>query len=191
MFNAEKRAPIVMLLLAAALSAPVLADPPAHAPAHGWRKKHDPHYVGYSGNQWEHDYGILSGSCNRQAVATVIGGVAGAVIASRIADGEHRTIATLIGAAAGAFVGNRIGRRLDDADRGCFGHALEVGKSGQPVTWTNETTGVNYELTPGADRPRHGTACREFTLSAAAGADRSSQRGIACQSDGGLWEIVE
>ena len=36
-------------LLAFSFAAPVLADPPPWAPAHGWRKKHDPNYVGYTG----------------------------------------------------------------------------------------------------------------------------------------------
>jgi surface antigen len=186
-----KIAPFVLLSLGAAWWVSAIADPPAHAPAHGWRKKHDPYYVGYTGTQWEQDFDILSGSCNRQAVATVIGGVVGGVIGNRVAEPENRTIATLIGAAAGAFIGNRIGRRLDEADRGCFGHVLEVGKTGQRVSWTNETTGVHYEMTPGADRDHNGAACREFTLMAANGADRSSQRGVACQSGPGAWQVVE
>ena len=78
-----------------------LAQPPAHAPAHGWRKKHDPYYAGYNGGQWERDFDIASGSCNRQEIATVIGAVAGGAIANRVAD-EHRTVATIVGAIAGA-----------------------------------------------------------------------------------------
>ena len=33
-------------VLAMAMTEIVRAEPPAHAPAHGWRKKHDPAYVG-------------------------------------------------------------------------------------------------------------------------------------------------
>jgi hypothetical protein len=70
----------VLSLLVALCELSAVADPPSHAPAHGWRKKHDPYYVGYSGQQWERDFDISSGTCNRQAVATVLGGVAGGVI---------------------------------------------------------------------------------------------------------------
>ena len=35
---------------------PALSQPPPHAPAHGWRKKNDPYYVGYTGRQWERDF---------------------------------------------------------------------------------------------------------------------------------------
>ncbi len=178
-------------MLVAALSLPALADPPQHAPAHGWRKKHDPYYVGYTGRQWEHDYDISSGNCNRQAIATVVGGIAGGAIAARVAEPENRAVATIIGAIAGAVIGNRIGRELDDADRGCFGHALEIAKTGQRVTWANEVTGVRYEMSPGADRPRGNTACREYTLVSALGKDQSSQHGVACQSAPGVWQVVD
>jgi hypothetical protein len=72
-----KAARVVALALVAAWVAPALADPPPHAPAHGWRKKNDPNYVGYSGVRYEHDFGIVSGRCNRQEIATVVGGAVG------------------------------------------------------------------------------------------------------------------
>ena len=166
------------------------AQPPAHAPAHGWRKKHDPHYVGYTGHQWERDFAISSGRCNRQEIATVVGAVAGGAIANRVAD-EHRTVATIVGVIAGAVIGNRIGRELDEADRGCFGHALEIAVPGQRVTWTNEALGVRYELSPGNASPRHGASCREYTLVTVAGRrDRSSQTGVACQAAPGVWQVA-
>ena len=171
-------------------AASALADPPAHAPAHGWRKKHDAHYVGHSGRQWEHDYDIVSGRCNRQEIATVVGGIVGGAIASRVAD-ENRTVATIIGITAGALIGNRIGRELDEADRSCVGHALEIGHTGRLVVWTNDSTGVRYELAPGAAHARNGAACRQFTMKAVAGRQTSSRRGLACQSQPGVWQIVE
>lgn len=180
-----------MSLLVAAWALPAVADPPAHAPAHGWRKKHDPYYVGYTGQQWERDFDISSGTCNRQAIATVLGAVVGGVVASRVAEPQNRTVATIIGVIAGAAIGNRIGHELDEADRGCFGHVLEIAKSGQRITWTNEATHVRYELSPGADRKRNGAACREFTLAAVAGTSNSSQHGVACQAQPGAWQIVE
>jgi surface antigen len=189
MSTAPKGATLILLLLVGAWSGTAVADPPGHAPAHGWRKQHDPFYVGYSGRHWEHDFEILSGHCNREAVATVLGGVIGAVVGSRVAERENRTVATIIGAAAGALIGNRIGHKLDEADRSCVGHSLEVGKTGQRIMWANESSGVNYEMVLGADREREGAACREFTLVADADAQKSSRRSIACQSQPGVWQI--
>ena len=170
-----------------AWAAPALAQPPAHAPAHGWRKKNDPYYVGYTGRHWERDFDISSGNCNRQEIATVVGAIAGGVIANRVAD-EHRTVATIVGAIAGAAIGNRIGRELDEADRGCVGHTLEIAQPGQRVSWRNEPAGVRYELSPGAGSTRNGTPCREYTLVTRQGRQRSSQTGIACQSQPGVWQ---
>lgn len=168
------------------LAAPVPADPPPHARAHGWRAKH----VGHTGYEWELDFGVASGTCNRQAVATVLGGLAGGLIANRVADGDNRTIATIIGAAAGALIGNRIGLKLDEADQACVGHSLELSEGGRTVRWTNETTGVSYQIAPGADRSVNGAQCREFEMLAFAGSNRSTKHGLACQSSRGVWEIV-
>jgi surface antigen len=171
------------------LACPAFADPPAHAPAHGWRKKNDPSYAGYTGYQWERDFDISSGRCNRQEIATVVGAIAGGVIANRVAD-EHRTVATIVGVIAGAAIGNRIGRELDEADRGCFGHALEIAEPGQRITWTNQAAGLRYEMSPGAGSTRNGKPCRAYTLVTVAGRDRSSQTGVACQSQPGVWQAA-
>jgi surface antigen len=179
-----------------ALSLPAIADPPSHAPAHGWRAKqaglkgHGGH-MGRTGIEWELDYGVESGHCDRRAIATALGSVTGAFIANQVADGDNRTVATLIGAAAGALIGNRIGRHIDKADEACLGHALELAETGQSVSWTNESTGVAYQVIPGADRERDGVACREFSLMAVADSDRSRRQGLACQSERGVWQVVE
>jgi surface antigen len=184
---------VVASLMAVFAAGSVAADPPDHAPAHGWRRNHerDEHrergYVGYEGRRWDNDYAVLSGRCDRQAVAAALGGVVGGVIGARVGDPENRAIATIIGAVAGALIGNRIGRELDEADRGCFGHALELGRPGRVVVWTHDT--VRYELLPGANRERHGTVCREFTMTTISGRQRSSRAGLACRTQVGGWEI--
>jgi surface antigen len=176
---------VILPLVATCLATIANAAPPPHAKAHGWRAKH----MGHTGYEWQMDYGVVSGRCDREAVATVIGGVTGAIIGNRVADPEDRTVATIVGALAGAFIGNRIGERLDRADQACVGHALELGQSGQPVSWTNGST--TYRMIPGADRERNGSTCREFTLRATAGPDQATQQGLACQSERGAWEIVQ
>ena len=137
------------LIVCIGFSASLLADPPAHAPAHGWRKKHDPEYTGYSGVRWQTDYEVTTGHCNREAIAAVVGGVVGGAIAHRVAD-ENPVVATIVGAAIGALIGSKIGEKLDEADKGCVGHALELAKPGQVVTWVNASTGVRYEMSPAA-----------------------------------------
>ena len=125
-----------------------------------WRKKHDPYYVGYTGTPWERDYEITSGHCNREAIATVIGGVVGGVVGSKVSSPEDRTVATIVGVIIGAAIGNKIGKELDEADRGCFGHTLEVGAIGQRVTWTNDATGGQVR-----DVARRGPSAQRHPLS--------------------------
>jgi len=171
------------------LSSGALANPPAHAPAHGWRKKHDPEYVGYTGTKWERDYDISSGHCNREEIGAVVGGVIGGAIGARTASEENRTVAVIIGAAVGALVGSRIGRQLDEADRGCFGHALEIGSAGHSVQWNNPATGVSYVVVPGAGEKLDGKSCRKFSLTASRGTATEKRSGTACQTSIGSWTI--
>lgn len=180
---------MVATFVAVLFCSSALADPPAHAPAHGWRKKHDPEYVGYTGTKWERDYDISSGSCNREEIGAVVGGVIGGAVGARTASEENRTVAVIIGAAIGTLVGSRIGRELDEADRGCFGHALEIGTEGHSVRWNNHATGVSYVLVPGAGDKLDGKACRKFSLTAARGSAKEKRSGTACQTGVGAWTI--
>ena len=67
------RLAFVALLSLGLLPVPSPADPPPWAPAHGWRKKNDPNYVGYTGKKWDKDFGIIEGRCNIAAVGAVLG----------------------------------------------------------------------------------------------------------------------
>ena len=179
---------ILVGMLAALLSlpTPVQADPPAHAPAHGWRKKHDPYYLGYTGRQWSRDYGILGGRCDREAVGAVLGGVLGGAVGSQVGDGSGRQIAILVGTAIGAVLGAEVARSLGDPDRACIGHALELLPAGRQVRW-DAPGGLRYQLIAGKDAGK--AQCREFTLMTE-GAHKSSTRGRGCRRADGSWEIV-
>lgn len=163
---------------------PLWANPPSHAPAHGWRKKHDPYYMGYTGKQWQDDYGVTLGKCNRDAVGAVIGGVVGGAVGSQIGDGTGRKIATIAGAAIGALIGAKIGRDLDQKDAGCIGHALELARDGQRVTWTGDG-GLRYELRPTGAATYGDKPCRDFELTV----DGKRMRQSACQREPGTWVL--
>jgi surface antigen len=180
----------VVAVVAAIVCLPALADPPEHAKAHGWRKKHDPAYVGYTGKQWERDYGIIEGRCNRDDIGTVIGAVVGGAIGSKVAEGsENRGVAIVVGSVLGAIVGREIGRDLDDRDRACVGHSLELVKLGQKVRWVNEQTRVSYVLTPLAAVKGDPSDCRRYTLQAALDGRTRASEGRACRAGNGTWAI--
>jgi surface antigen len=180
----------LMVALMTVWSLEALADPPAHAPAHGWRKKHDPYYVGYTGTRWERDYDVASGHCNREEIGAVLGGVAGGVVGSKVASPDNRLVGIIIGTAAGALIGAKIGRELDEGDRGCFGHSLEIVRPGERVTWENRGSGVRYALVPGAGRTDGPRACRDFVLEAIAPTGQSRRSGRACQQSPGVWKVM-
>lgn len=179
-----------MAMLCLLVSGVALSDPPDHAKAHGWRKKHDPRYVGYTGQDWERDYGVLEGSCNRKELGTVLGAVVGGAIGAQAGEGDARPVAIIVGTVLGALIGREIGRDLDDGDRACIGHALELGKAGQRVRWLNDQTRVDYLLTPlaiDAKDPKH---CRRFSLKASFEGKARTSEGRACRDAAGVWKMT-
>ncbi|MGB5133179.1 MAG: glycine zipper 2TM domain-containing protein [Steroidobacteraceae bacterium] len=179
-------------LLAAVMSAPLaLADPPPFAPAHGWRAKHDPYYVGYTGRHWNDDYGISQGHCDRDRVGTVLGAVVGGAVGSQVGSDDNRLISILVGATIGAIIGHEIGDNMDDRDRACFGHSLELLGDGRRVRWDGARGGVYYMLTPEGRFERDDRACRRFTLVQSSGGRKITRHGSACRYGEGEWRMVD
>jgi surface antigen len=183
------RTALQKVALSAVLLAPAiaLAVPPPWAPAHGWRRKHDPYYAGYSGRQYEYDFGISHGSCNRDDIGAVLGGIAGGVIGSEVGKGDNRPVAIVLGTVVGAVIGAEIGRRMDERDRSCVGHALELVAANQTVSWLNPQTRVAYQLTPLGTNRRRDDGCREFELVAKGAFGLSEGRTVACVDESGVW----
>lgn len=170
------KTPATLALAALLAAGPAFADPPAHAPAHGYYKKDKPgkHYQGRSGAVYLHDYGIAAGRCNRDEIGAVIGGVTGAVIGGQVAGRDDRVVGMVVGGVLGAVVGHAIGDSMDDRDRACMGHALELGRPGVPVEWRHD--GHRYHFTPRGDA-RDG--CRHATMRVDGGRPRDV---LACPS---------
>lgn len=175
---------VFALALATCIAAPALADPPAHAPAHGYYKdkgKKDKRHKGRSGAVYVADYGIASGRCNRDEIGAVIGGVTGAVIGSQVASRDDRVVGMVVGGVLGAVIGHAIGDSMDDRDRACMGHALELGRPGVPVVWRGD--GHRYNFTP---RGEARDGCRYATLAVDG---RQPKDVLACPSGRGEWSF--
>ena len=171
------------------LPIPSPAAPPPWAPAHGWRKKNDPYYTGYTGQKRDKDYGVVEGRCNTAAVGAVLGGVVGGAVGSQVGKGSGRAVATILGVAIGAVLGAKIGRDIDERDRACMGHALELAGESKTVVWKNDATGVSYRLTPTRNFQKGNLPCREFTTRVSASGKSETVKGVACRRGEGEWEF--
>jgi surface antigen len=178
-----------VVLSAVLLPCVALATPPPWAPAHGWRAKNDPTYAGYSGRNWDHDYGVQSGRCDREVVGALLGGIAGGVIGAEAGKDGSRAVAVVIGTVVGAAIGAEIGRRMDKTDRACTGHALELAEPGRSVTWRNPASGITYQLIP-SEHPSSSDGCRKFRLIATGSFGLSEGRATACTDDDGVWKLA-
>jgi surface antigen len=180
-----------LAMLATTVALPAFADPPSHAPAHGWRKKNDPYYVGYTGHRWPDDYGIRAGRCDRDRVGTALGAAVGGAIGAAVSDDDDRLIAILAGAAIGAVIGHEIGDRMDDRDRACMGHALELLEDGRRVDWTGSSRNIAYSLVPYQRFERDGRVCRHFTLTRLVDGRQVKKKGSACRDGDGDWRMID
>lgn len=137
--------PTLLTIIAALLlpASPVAyADPPSWVPAQGGARNTSPIPV-----RTGSDYGIINGRCNREAIGTVLSGAVGGAIGSSVGKDGSKDVAIILGTVLGAVIGNRIGKSMDDADRACIGHALELAADCQTVNWTG-AEGLNYLVTP-------------------------------------------
>ena len=179
-------------LMSTVMNAPAaFADPPPQAPAHGWRAKHDPYYIGYTGHHWNDDYGIREGRCDRDRVGTVLGAVVGGAVGSAVGSDDNRLIAILAGATIGAIIGHEIGEDMDRNDHACFGHSLELLEDGHRVHWDGARAGLSYTLTPGGRFERDDRVCRRFTLVRTLEGRKITRHGSACRQGEGEWRMID
>jgi len=187
----------LLAALVAAVAAPVAADPPSWAPAHGWRaKQHQKHK---NKRRYEEDhyvqatmpYGLDLGHCNRDVLGAVLGGAAGAAVGSTVDKHDGRKAAIVGGAIIGVLVGGAIGRYMDSVDQNCIGQALEHVPDGETIVWNNPNNGGDYQVTPAETYQRSdGRYCREYVTEVLIGGRREQAYGTACRQPDGSWQVI-
>jgi surface antigen len=130
-------------------------------------------YPGYTGQKWARDFGIARGTCNAAALGATLAG-----------NGD-RVVAMMRASHAAA--------PLDAADRGCWGHALELSVEKKTVVWTNHAKLVRYRLTPTRNLQQTERPCREFTFQMSVQGREHLLKGVACRRGEGRaeaeWEL--
>jgi len=165
-------------------------------------------YTGYGGTRWSTDYGIGAGTCDRDRIVVETESAPKTLVQRHEENLKNRTVG-IIGAttASGVLLStNRLGGRLDDRDRHCLGHVLELGTTGREVRWSNPAMRQSYvavvsEVTPGTRIPGATgigarDRCRVLVLTTATGtgvtlngARGQAQTLVACQANPGVWSI--
>jgi surface antigen len=154
------------------------ADPLSWAPTQGKRQK-GLDYTGYNGKKWKRDYGVLEGRCNREAVDAALSGTANGSAGSQAGKRESRQIAVVLDA-----------NDMDETDRACVGHALELAGDRKHVAWNGADGRTTYLFTPLRGFEQNGAHCREFDLRVTSGGHRETSRAKACPAGDGSWRIV-
>ncbi len=163
--------------------------PPPWAPAHGYRAREERGDRDDAAVYERHTraFGILSGTCDRQALGAVLGGAVGAVVGSRVGSDQNRTVATVAGVIVGAVIGHEIGKRMDRADEACTGQVLERAGDHETVRWRNPQSGVEFLVTPLRTFEQGDRYCRTFETVAVSGSDRRARQENACRNPDGSW----
>lgn len=191
-------------------SAPVRAEPPPWAPAHGWRAKHK-----HKGHDWDDDgprvvyvpvptvverkpqprlpYGFSRGTCDRGLISSellggLLGGAAGGAIGSRFGQGTGKLAAVAGGTLIGALIGGSIGRSMEPADQACAITALDHVPDDSRIRWSGDR--YDYAMVPTRSYERGGRYCRDYTTTAYIGDRPDIVTGTACRMQDGAWEIV-
>lgn len=93
------------------ISAPVLADPPHWAPAHGYRAKNGGIAYRYTDNgirYWRGDDGRYYCKRSNGTTGLLVGAALGALVGRAIDTRGDRATGTILGAAAGALIGKEL-----------------------------------------------------------------------------------
>ena len=176
---------------------PAFANPPAWAPAHGYRAKHGKQEYKYKAKKHYYEpvyaapYDLDVGYCNKAVLGGVLGGATGAAIGSQIGSGDGRTAAIIGGTIIGILVGGSIGRSMDEIDQNCVGQALEHAGDGETIRWNDPNQGQQYQVTPVRTyEPSPGRYCREYNTTSVIGGKVQKTYGTACRQPDGAWQLV-
>jgi surface antigen len=187
-------AALVVLLSSFWALEPAFSDPPAWAPAHGWRAKQKYKYNDkkrYHEPVYAAPYDIDVGRCNRDVLGAVLGGATGAALGSTVGKGDGRSAAIIGGTIIGIIVGGNIGRYMDDVDQNCVGQVLEHAEDGQAIRWNDPNDGRRYQVMPTRTiETDTGRYCREYTTTSVVGGKVQEVYGRACRQPDGSWQLV-
>lgn len=152
---------------------PVYGPPPVAAPA----PSSTPAFYGWP-------VGIQNGTCDRDYLAHVAGGVTGVSVTGP--EGG----ATLGGVFVGPLVRGPISARMDLVDHACVMQTLEFARTGKSVRWRlSDGTPMRVETTRTFYR-EDGEPCRDYLVTARINGREQTIPETACRSPYGSWSEI-
>lgn len=137
------------------------------------------------------DSGVYCTQSNNGAmIGATAGGVIGGVLGNRSAHGHDKWAATAGGSILGVLLGGAIGQTVDSFDRSCAAQAVAYAPVGQPVQWSNQNYGREYQVTPMREYQNGGRYCREYQANANIDGRWQQVHGTACMEPDGSWAVV-
>lgn len=166
--------PIAFLAGTAALavSVPALTEPPAHAPAHGYRDQVEGYAPEYYQRHAEREFRYYETACTDQDTLAL-----GAVIGSFLGDAQ---------------TGAQLGAALSDCDRAQFSTAAQIAfDNNEPAYWRNPQTGYRGVVHAGAPIDGYAHECRRADAEFFTRDGRfQSETVTLCRDGRGGWEAV-
>ncbi len=125
---------------------------------------------------------------------TAVGGLGGAAFGGLIAAAAGGGGAAIAGAViGGALLGGLVGNMLDQRDKRLQAEAaqraLESGRAGKPVAWTNPDSGHSGTITPTQTYQSGSSYCREYQTTVTIDGKQEQGYGTACRQPDGSWKI--
>jgi len=133
---------------------------------------------------------------NKLAVATVVGGLAGAMIGwSSFGPGTPGIFGALtiggVGAGTAYLITDEMMWREKESLHKATYQSLQNGQEGQPTQWTSQDSSTKASITPMRSfRDKDGRLCRDFAVVFDIGKTRESVMRTACQGADGAWQTV-
>ena len=164
----------IVFSFAACLAISVHADAPNTFPGLSFGSKNG-NFVGYTGKNWDNDFGVLSGECNVQAI-----------LALAQNPGTENAVAKIMVETTYRNIFPNTAEALEQTiDSNCFGHTLELVPTGKSVHWKNPETGFDVYITPGGKSD----TCRTYTGITIMNGKKNRIKGEACSIRKGVWQF--
>jgi surface antigen len=136
----------------------------------------------------------LSGCADwsKQDIGTLTGAAGGAAASGLLFHGDSQIPAMVIGGILGGALGNRIGNKMDQQDQARMSQAVTHTPTNQTTAWTNQNTGVTYQVTPIRNyKTTQNQYCREYQTTVIINGEAQKAYGTACRKPDGSWKIVK